>query len=30
MSVEVDIDTGHQRPLPGLVKSALAWVGAVD
>jgi membrane fusion protein (multidrug efflux system) len=28
MSVEVEIDTGHQRALPGLVKTALAWVGA--
>jgi membrane fusion protein, multidrug efflux system len=27
MSATVDIDTGHQRSLPGVVKSALAWVG---
>ncbi|MBI1773791.1 MAG: HlyD family secretion protein [Proteobacteria bacterium] len=30
MSVEVEIDTGRQRALPGLVKTALAWVGAVE
>jgi len=26
MSVEVSIDTGFERPLPDIVKSALAWV----
>jgi membrane fusion protein (multidrug efflux system) len=30
MSVEVEIDTGRQRALPGLIKTALAWVGAVE
>ncbi len=30
MSVEVEIDTGRQRALPSLVKTALAWVGAVE
>src|SRR3546814_7847705 len=28
MSAVVSIDTGHVRELPGLVRSALAWVGA--
>ena len=28
MSAVVTIDTGHHRQLPGLVESALAWVGA--
>ncbi|HWA41900.1 MAG TPA: HlyD family secretion protein [Hypericibacter adhaerens] len=28
MSVIVDIDTQHHRPLPSLVRTALAWVGA--
>ena len=28
MSAVVTIDTGHHREVPGLVKSALAWVGA--
>jgi membrane fusion protein (multidrug efflux system) len=28
MSAIIDIDTGYQRPLPGIVKTALAWVGA--
>jgi membrane fusion protein (multidrug efflux system) len=28
MSATIEIDTGYQRPLPGLVKSALAWIGA--
>jgi hypothetical protein len=28
MSAVIDIDTGYQRPLPGIVKTALAWVGA--
>jgi len=27
MSAVIEIDTGYQRPLPGLVKSALAWIG---
>jgi membrane fusion protein, multidrug efflux system len=26
MSATIEIDTGYQRPLPGLVKSALAWI----
>ena len=26
MSVHVEIDTGHERALPQVVKSALAWV----
>jgi len=30
MSVVVEIDTGHKRELPSLVRSALAWVGAGD
>ena len=28
MSATIEIDTGYQRPLPGAVKSALAWIGA--
>ncbi len=28
MSATIEIDTGHQRPLPGLVTSALTWIGA--
>ncbi len=28
MSAAIAIDTGYQRPLPGLVTSALAWIGA--
>ncbi len=28
MSATIEIDTGYQRPLPGLVTSALAWIGA--
>jgi membrane fusion protein (multidrug efflux system) len=27
MSTEVEIDTHHQRPLPGFVKTALSWFG---
>jgi membrane fusion protein (multidrug efflux system) len=27
MSAVIEIDTGYHRPLPGLVKSALAWIG---
>jgi len=27
MSATIEIDTGYQRPLPGLVTSALAWIG---
>jgi hypothetical protein len=25
MSVRVEIDTGHERVLPGFIDSALAW-----
>jgi membrane fusion protein (multidrug efflux system) len=28
MSATIEIDTGYRRPLPGLVKSALVWIGA--
>ncbi|HZF33875.1 MAG TPA: HlyD family secretion protein [Candidatus Angelobacter sp.] len=28
MSATIEIDTGYQRALPGLVTSALAWIGA--
>ena len=28
MSANIEIDTGYQRPLPSLVTSALAWIGA--
>ncbi|HET6221847.1 MAG TPA: HlyD family secretion protein, partial [Dongiaceae bacterium] len=28
MSAVIEIDTGHERPLPSIVKTALAWVGA--
>jgi membrane fusion protein (multidrug efflux system) len=28
MSTTIEIDTGYQRALPGLVTSALAWIGA--
>jgi membrane fusion protein (multidrug efflux system) len=27
MSTTIEIDTGYKRPLPGAVKSALAWIG---
>jgi len=27
MSTTVEIDTGHQRPLPGFVRTALNWLG---
>jgi len=27
MSAVIEIDTGYQRPLPGLVSAALAWIG---
>ena len=30
MSATIEIDTGYRRPLPGLVKSALAWIGAAQ
>ena len=29
MSVDVEIDTGHHRELPGFVQTALAWAGYV-
>jgi hypothetical protein len=29
MSVTAEIDTGHQRELPGFVQTALAWAGHV-
>jgi hypothetical protein len=27
MSVVVEIDTGHSRSLPGIIRAALAWMG---
>ncbi|MGE0120521.1 MAG: HlyD family secretion protein [Dongiaceae bacterium] len=30
MSATIEIDTGYRRPLPGLVRSALAWIGAAQ
>jgi hypothetical protein len=27
MSTTVEIDTGHRRPVPSFVRTALSWIG---